>query len=518
MARWSEYNTVMALTSQLLLHLVILLVLSAVSPSQQTSPREANNGPQAGPLVLLVSFDGFRWDYLDRTATPNFDNLIKDGVKAKYIYDAFTSKTFPNHYTIVTGLYEESHGIVGNAMYDPVWNETYFMGNESKWWEGGEPIWVTNEKEGGASGVIEWPGMDTKIHNFYPTYRMPKYNQTFPFDARVDIITELFSNGSINLGLLYFREPDHSGHIFGPDSPKMDAVIRMCDDTVGYLMQSLQKAGLGDRVNVIITSDHGMAEVSAERVLQLDDFVDPSLYHYTDNNPVFGIWPHEEDDTELIYSKIYNASSNVKVFLKDAIPAQYHYHDNRRISPILVVADVGWSINRGDHSNDSRKMYKGNHGYNNSVMAMHPIFVANGPSFKKGLLVEPFENVNIYTLICDILGLSPAPNNGSLEKVQGMLRTTEPTSSHLLTKLSADVTYNKLTTGGSPEEMDTSTIIGMAVVGGVAFLAVCLLIAMCAKQRSYRQPPTQYAPIADTSLDNVDELGFQSYNYPNTKI
>ncbi|XP_022107629.1 bis(5'-adenosyl)-triphosphatase enpp4-like isoform X2 [Acanthaster planci] len=489
--------------------------LTEFTPVSQVTPSTFGT-----PLVLLVSFDGFRWDYLDRTDTPHFDSFVREGVKAKYIFDTFASKTFPNHYSIATGLYQESHGIVGNVMYDPFSGANFSLSVKQNpvWWNDGEPIWVTNQKQGGHSALIMYPGMEVKIRGQYATYRLPEYNSTFPFKERIDMITNFFANDSVNLGLLYFHEPDHSGHVLGPDSPGMDAVLQMCDETLGYLMEQLRNAGLDDRVDVIITSDHGMTPVSSNNFVQLDDFVDPSLYHYTNNNPVFGIWPFKESDVEVIYSKLQGVGPNVNAYLKEEIPARYHYRAHPHIAPIVLVAKEGWAIHRGNDT--SRSYYLGNHGYNNSLMSMHPIFIARGPSFRRGLVVEPFENVNIYPLICQILGLEPAPNNGSLGNVQDLLRY-----SGVVKKSTTPETFT--TESGSNAKppsstLSTSTIIGIAIAGAVLIVAVCLLVAMCARQRSYRQPPRQYTPIADTSLDvaddDIDDSGFSSYNYPNTKI
>ncbi|XP_038076960.1 bis(5'-adenosyl)-triphosphatase enpp4-like [Patiria miniata] len=488
-----------------------LLTVFSASPYYKQAPSTSD-----APLVLLVSFDGFRWDYLDRNKTPSFDSFVRDGVKAKYLFDTFASKTFPNHYTIATGLYQESHGIVGNNMYNVSTGAKFTLRHKfnSSWWEGGEPIWVTNQNQGGHSGLIMYPGMEIQIRGQYPSYRLPKYNSTFPYEERINIMTRLFANGSINLGLLYFREPDHSGHMLGPNSPDMDAVIQMCDETLGYLMKKLRDAGLGDRVDVIVTSDHGMTPVSKDNFTQLDDFVDPELYYYTDNNPVIGIWPHKESDVDVIYNKLQGASPHVSVYLKDEIPAQYHYRDNPRIAPILLVAKEGWAIHVGNKTGSHFLNYKGNHGFNNSLMSMHPIFVARGPSFRQGLLVEPFENVNIYPLICKILGLEPAPNNGSLENVQDLLKYSE-----LVTIMTTN--EKGIITEPPPSTWSTGTVIGIAVAGAILLVAACLLLAMCARQRSYRQQPREYTPIADTSLEGVDEIadsGFSSYNYPNTKI
>ena len=273
---------------------------------------DKTRGHSENSKLLLVSFDGFRWDYLDRVKakgreTPNFDTLINGGVNAKFgVKNTFVTKTFPNHYTIVTGMYEENHGVVGNHMYDPVFNETFDMKKDSrvaKWWnndtlgdkKGPEPIWVTNERDEETlvkkrSGVMFWPGSEAVIHGKTPSY-FRSYDRTYPNKSRIDTIVNWFTEENpINLGLLYFSEPDHLGHNVGPDSPQMIEMIVALDDLVGYLVQRLCEKHLLHQLNIIITSDHGMAQITKQ--IDISKKVNLSLCEViAGNSPVFHIIP-----------------------------------------------------------------------------------------------------------------------------------------------------------------------------------------------------------------------------------
>ena len=267
----------------------------------------------SNPLLLLVSFDGFRYDYLQKVAqshqkTPNFDRLRQEGVEALHVKNRFITKTFPNHYSIATGYDEESHGVTGNNFYDDAIKKEYTFDNDSDplMWNNGtmgggaEPIWVTNEKTKDhsvlypkSSGVMMWPGCKAKIHGIRPTWHMD-YNQTYPNKSRVDDVVKWFTDHDkpINLGLLYFSEPDHSGHEFGPNSEKILDLIVALDGIVGYLLEQLEKHDdLLHRMNIIITSDHGMAEIGKDNLIKLNDYLDPSLYEMYGGSPVFNIDP-----------------------------------------------------------------------------------------------------------------------------------------------------------------------------------------------------------------------------------
>lgn len=251
------------------------------------------------PKLLLVSFDGFRWDYIHRVPMPNFKTIIDEGVIVKEVESAYITKTFPNHYSLVTGLYAETHGIVANEMYDPVLNRSFSMETdsiyESLWWEEAVPLWVTIQKAGGRSGAAMWPGSDVKIHGMYPNQYL-RYNASVSFETRVERIIEWFSapkDESVDFVVLYWEEPDESGHRLGPQNPEMDKVIADIDEKLGFLMNELKKAGLYEKVNLIVTSDHGMTQLSTDKIIELDEYVTRDLYTWVDKSPVVGILPKE---------------------------------------------------------------------------------------------------------------------------------------------------------------------------------------------------------------------------------
>lgn len=374
------------------------------------------------PKLLLLSFDGFRWDYVNRVPTPNFDAVMAEGVKVERVENAYITKTFPNHYSLVTGLYAETHGIVANEMYDPVLNRSFSMETASmydpRWWEEAVPLWVTNQREGGRSGAVMWPGSDVEIHGVFPTHYLP-YNASVRFESRVDRIIEWFSGPgeeAVDLGVLYWEEPDESGHNFGPESSLLDVVIADIDDKLGYLRNELKKAGLYETVNLIVTSDHGMTQLSTDKVIELDNYVSRELYLWVDKSPVVGILPIE-GKYEEVYSKLVDANPNMMVYKREDIPDNFHYQHNARIMPILLEAKEGWTIMQ----NKSGPFMLGNHGYNNSLPSMQPVFVARGPAFRRNYVKATMHSVDLYPLMCHILSLHALPNNGSLSRVQDLV-------------------------------------------------------------------------------------------------
>ncbi|XP_048358797.1 ectonucleotide pyrophosphatase/phosphodiesterase family member 5 isoform X2 [Sphaerodactylus townsendi] len=379
--------------------------------------------------VLLLSFDGFRWDYIYKFPTPSFHDIIKNGVHVEQITNVFITKTYPNHYTMVTGLYAESHGIIANEMYDPVLNETFSMNHmtiyNSKFWEDAYPVWITNQMQGHRSGAAMWPGTDVQIHGAFPTYYM-HYNESVSFEDRVAKLIEWFiSEESINLGLLYWEQPDEKGHLWGPNNPRMKAVIAEIDELLDYLVQELKKAKLWDTLNVIITSDHGMAQSSADRIIELDQYVDKDLYTMIDHSPDVAILP-VEGQLDAVFSALVKAHPHMTVYKKEDIPYRLHYRHSSRIQPILAVADEGWEIlqNRSDH------FELGNHGYDNILPDMHPIFLAHGPAFRKNVSKQTMESTDLdpyFTtpegMLDDVYGQFPFPLMFSLLK-QGLAHLT----------------------------------------------------------------------------------------------
>ena len=379
------------------------------------------------PTVILISLDGFRWDYLDIAETPNLDRLAAAGVRAEALVPIFPTKTFPNHYSIATGLYADHHGIVGNAMYDPELDASFSMRDraavsDSRWW-GGEPIWVTAEAQGQVAAAYFWVGTDVEIAGRRPTHWKP-YDGRTPNAARVRQVLEwidLPDSKRPTLFTLYFSIVDGAGHRYGPASAQVKEAIARVDAAIGLLLDGLEDRGIWDRLNIVVTSDHGMASISPRRVIFLDDYLDLSDVYLSALTPVADIWP-DEGREDAVYRALANAHPHLTVYRKRDIPERLHYRHHRRIAPIIAIADEGWSIaRRGAFNRRSRRYTGGTHGYDNSVKSMHALFIASGPAFKDGLVVEPFQNIHIYELLCAVLGLRPAPNDGSLDSVVVML-------------------------------------------------------------------------------------------------
>ncbi|KAM5165353.1 bis(5'-adenosyl)-triphosphatase enpp4-like isoform 1-T2 [Mantella aurantiaca] len=399
-------------TAAFLLTLVHGLALSAGEATNGSSP----------PKLILVSFDGFRADYLLNYSLPNLQEFINDGVLVREVTNVFITKTFPNHYTIVTGLYAESHGIVANSMFDSSTNQTFNLSSLTSktnpvWWNEATPIWVTNQRMGRKSGSAMWPGSDVNIQNTTTNDFLP-YNRKVPFTERVNNITAWMTrpNDPINFATLYFEEPDDSGHHFGPeDKGNMSKVLTAVDNNIGYLMSQLKEAKLWDTVNVIITSDHGMTQCSRERAIVLDNCIGRGNYTLVDPTPVAAILPLKE--VNYVYNLLKNCSSHMKVFLKEEIPDRYHYKHNNRIQPIILVADEGWTIVQ----NGSSHINLGNHGYDNRLHSMHPLLAAHGPAFHKNYKMDSMNSVDVYPMMCHILGLKPEANNGTLSNAKCLL-------------------------------------------------------------------------------------------------
>ncbi|NWH71127.1 ENPP5 phosphodiesterase, partial [Piaya cayana] len=372
--------------------------------------------------VLLVSFDGFRWDYIYKVPTPNFHRAMENGVHVKQVTNVFLTVTYPNHYTLVTGLYAESHGIVANEMYDPILNETFSMSTmdiyNSKFWEEATPIWITNQREGHKTGAAMWPGTDVKIHGVFPTHYMP-YNESVSFEDRVARLIDWFtSEEPINFGLLYWEQPDEMGHILGPENPLMGPIIGDVDKKLGYLMSELKKAKLWDEVNVIVTSDHGMLQCSSERLIELDRYVSRELYTIIEHSPAVSILPKEETRNK----QIKNCGWEMPIYLVALFgkaPEGFCSLCSRRVEKGVGSACLFCSFRILTFI--CLLLLVGNHGYDNTVPEMHPIFLAFGPAFRRNATKEAMNSTDLYPLLCHLLGINALPNNGSFNAVKDLL-------------------------------------------------------------------------------------------------
>ena len=382
----------------------------------------------AATKTIIISSDGFRWDYYGKYNTPGLDRIRQSGLQVKNLINSFATVTFPNHYTLVTGLYEESHGIIDNEMYDPQFNETFDMSNiDPKWWAQAEPIWVTAEKNGIKTACVNWVGCAVPHQdNILPSY-WNFYNGSIPYEERVDLIVTKVVHGDAELGLLYFEDPDHTCHMFGVDSPQLAEAIERVDKAVQYLLKSVDL----DSVNLIFTADHGGYNVSKSQTVTLQDFTGVE-FTLAASGAVAHVWPKDDGDIHDIFQDFSRIDQGqATCFLKEDVPARLHYSQNRRIAPIVCIAQLGWTIVKNQRDRDLFVL-KGSHGYDASTdddSPMRPVFIAAGPDLVRtsdSLILPPFENVHVYPLLAKLLGIDQSkwpPINGTATTIHGLMAT-----------------------------------------------------------------------------------------------
>jgi len=406
------------LTAGLCLVLLLLLIFEAVKKSHAVAPRDR--------ILILVSLDGFRWDYLDKfkAQTPHLNQLADEGVRMERLIPAFPSLTFPNHYTIVTGLWPAHHGIVNNKMYDPKFKASFNISNnpgptDGRWW-GGEPIWVTAVKQGRVADCMFWPGSEAAIEGVRPTAWTNYNGNVTPDDCVATGLNWLAqTNPRPSLVTLYFHEVDTASHRYGVESKQVASAVPQMDEAIGRLMDGLHKLQLENIASVIIVSDHGMTDLSTNRVIALSDYVDLDTVQVDATGAVAGLRPLDGNVAALC-AKFAGKENHFHVYTQDTMPARYHYTGNPRIPPVMLVADEGWYINRSGPE-PGRRFESATHGFDPAVTSMSATFIATGSAFRHGVVIPPEENVNIYNLLCATLGLTPAPNDGDDSLVRKVL-------------------------------------------------------------------------------------------------
>lgn len=428
----------------------IALLYGAIRASKPGSRPESlsvqttlSNGTSTfAPTTILISLDGFRADFLHRNITPSLNALVNAGVSPRYMMPSFPSVTFPNHFTLVTGLYPESHGVVGNTFWDPELVAEFYYTDparsmQPKWWQG-EPIWETAELQGVRTAVHMWPGSEAHIGTIEPTYIDP-YNGKEPLPNKVDRILSLLdlpgpdepsadlSNPRPQLIAAYVPDVDADGHLYGPNSTEIRATIERADTMVGDVVRGLEDRNLSDIVNVVVVADHGMATTDTSRMIQLDDIIDMSLIEHTDGWPLYGLRPKQESDLQGLYDHLKQEAQNspgFEVYLRDVdMPERYHFTKSDRIAPLWIVPKTGWAIVTRDEfdietAKATGQVYhpRGLHGYDHEHPLMRAIFVAKGPAFPHtpGSELAVFQNTEVYNIVCDSVGIAPRPNNGTL--------------------------------------------------------------------------------------------------------
>lgn len=382
-------------------------------------------------LLMLISIDGFRWDYLDRYEAPTIRSLADRGVRAAGLIPQFPSKTFPNHYTLVTGLRLANHGIISNNMRDAAIPGAFSMSNrdvlaDPRWW-GGEPVWNTAEKQGLVAAPMFWPGSETVIGGRQATYWVP-FDDGMPHQAQVERVLSwlrLPEEQRPSFVTLYYSDVDDAGHQAGPESARVREAIAAVDRSLAHLLRGVDALGLGDRANYVLVSDHGMSTLSRDRMIVLDDLVDVSRLDVVDWAPVLGASP-KDGNIDALYAALKDKHPHLSVYKREELPPEYGLGWHERLPAVIGIADDGWFITstremaRWDEV--GRNAPGGTHGYDAREKSMQGLFIASGPRFRTGLVVEAFENIHIYELLCAVLELTPAKNDGDPAVTRDMLR------------------------------------------------------------------------------------------------
>jgi predicted AlkP superfamily pyrophosphatase or phosphodiesterase len=413
--------------------------LVAISIGETISPViTVEHGPNSAqqlskPYVILVSLDGFRFDYAKRYHARHLLGLAARGASAPSgMLPAYPSVTFPNHYTIATGLYPEHHGIVANSFYDPARKESYNYRDPKSvadgTWYGGTPLWVLAEQQGMRSACFFWVGSEADIQGVRPTYYL-KFDATLPNRKRVEQVLawlHLPPEQRPHMITLYFSETDTAGHRYGPDSPEVADAVRELDNQIGRLVDGIKQSKLP--VDLIVLADHGMAEVKGPAI-QLDQYsLDPAWFAHLAGSSMYA---KSEDDAQRAYEALRGKSDRFDVYRRQAVPAYLHFDSNAREGDPVVIPTGPYWINVIAETGASESLPKGAHGYDATRMPeMKAIFFAAGPDIRSGIALQPFENVNVYPLIAKILGLDitnlkTGPLDGTLGVLEGIVKTKD---------------------------------------------------------------------------------------------
>jgi predicted AlkP superfamily pyrophosphatase or phosphodiesterase len=412
------------LVAILLLALRLPLAAQAVNPVIDVDHGANSPEQQKKPYVVLVSLDGFRYDYAEKYGATNLDEIAAHGASAPDgMIPSFPSVTFPNHLSLVTGLYPEHHGIVENNFYDPARKEKYESRGSSVQdgsWYHGVPLWILAEKQGMRSACFFWPGSEAEIDGMRPSHYL-HYNGAIPYEQRVDQVIawlRLPLAERPHFITLYFSEPDSTGHETGPQSPQTAEVVRKVDGVVGTLAAELKALHLP--IDLIVVSDHGMETVQGDWI-DLDKFTDLSQFVTVGSL----VYPPSEGAAARAYQQLKGASDRFVVYRRADVPARLHFSENPREGDPVVIPTGPYMIRA--HASETPEIVhpkvQGEHGYDPSQMkSMRAIFYAEGPDIVPGAKVAPFENIDVYPFVAEILGLKVGAIDGRLANLQNILR------------------------------------------------------------------------------------------------
>lgn len=405
----------------------LVLLLGLVSFTSACAQSDARHSP-----LILISIDGFRWDYADIYAAeaPTLRALMDEGSMARALIPVFPSNTFPNHYSVVTGLYPAKHGIIDNAFFDPHLGAAFRFNQpgtarDARWW-GGEPIWVTAITQGRKAATSFWVGSESEIRGVRPTF-WRTYDNRVPFDTRLDELIgwmKLSAAERPAVITFYLEETNSAGHRYGPDSPQVAAAIKLSDQRIATMLARLRAEQI--EPNLVIVSDHGMTDTSADRVVVLEEHVARESVQVDAEGSAMSLRPLHIEVDALI--KAFEKIPHVKAYRAEDLPAWFHLTGNDRISPVWILPDEGWHVvtratfERLKTNYPLKGYLQGDHGYDPALPNMQGILIAHGPVFRRHARHPAVENIHIYNLMCAALYLEPAKNDGDDRLVKAFLR------------------------------------------------------------------------------------------------
>lgn len=394
--------------------------------------RGAERNPTSAAPLILVSLDGYRWDYptLYPAESTTLRTLRQEGASARALIPVFPSNTFPNHYTIVTGLYPAHHGIINNDFFDPTVGVVFKynlpgVAQESHWW-GGEPIWVTAIKQGRKAATSFWVGSEAEVKSVRPTY-WRNYDGRLSFETRLEELVgwmKLPASERPAFVAFYIEDVNGAGHRFGPDSPQVAAAVRLVDQRIASILSRLRAEAI--EPNLIVVSDHGMASTGLDRVVLIDHYIDRASVQVDAEGSAMALRPIKGDADAILQA--FRDVPHVKAYRSEDLPASLRLTGNARISPIWLVPDEGWQVATKSNFERLRKNYPekgyvaGDHGYDPQLPNMHGILVAHGPAFRRGAESDAVENIHLYNLLCAVLKVKPATNDGDERLIKALLR------------------------------------------------------------------------------------------------
>lgn len=397
----------------ILLTFCLIVCSLAVSGSEKTAPH----------YTVVISLDGCRWDYPQWYDTPFFDEMAAQGVSASMI-PSFPSKTFPNHYTMATGLYPDHHGIVANRFYDRRNNCVFDLGDPltkfNARYYGGEPLWLTAQRQGIHTAEVYWPGSDVAVGGKYPdSYYDYDTKPQLSLEQRADRIIELLllpEEKRPRLIMAYFEQPDGIAHDFGPQSKETRHMVERMDSLIHTVWHRIEQLPIAGDINFIVTSDHGMASISNQRRVAVKKYIKPQWVKRID-----GDLPGQIYVNDGFADSVVNALKNVPhlhAWKRAEIPAYLHYGSSEMVGDVVALPELGWLFR-----DKAFRDQGGSHGFDPSYSDMHALFRAVGPDFKKAYFkMAHFRNVDLYPLVCRLLGIQPAQNDGDLKEVEDLLK------------------------------------------------------------------------------------------------